>query len=86
MLYLFGWFQNKQLKKFAVLSFCALGTLSFASAAYAAADANKPEAAASEKADKKTVEAKKPSLDKNRVEFQFEYLDARFFNNRNVNT
>ena len=84
MLYLFGWFQNKQLKKFAVLSFCALGTLFFTSAAYAAADVNKTEAA--EKADKKTVEAKKPPLDKNRVEFQFEYLDARFFNNRDVNT
>lgn len=86
MLYLFGWFQNKQLKKFAVLSFCALGMLSFASAAYAAADANKPEAAALEKADKKSVPAKKPPLDKNRAEFQFEYLDARFFKNRDVNT
>ena len=84
---MFGLFQDKKLKNYAVLG-CVLGILSFSSAAYAAKDANTSKTTATAETEKKPAKDKKaaPPLDKNRAEFQFEYLDARFFNNRDVNT
>ena len=82
---MFGLFQNKKLTCLAALGFCVLGGLSLPSAAHAAETTAATEAA-KPAADKKAAPKKKAPFDKHRTEFQFEYLDARFFDNRNVDT